>query len=202
MIFTVFYAELGVAAGIRYLCLYFSNLFFPQQVEQLITEAELPIAYNATILLTFITVVIIAPITEEFIFRGILLHRWSSKWGIAVGIVASSVLFGLVHGDIFIPERIFGGAIYAILYLKTKSLMVPIVLHAVNNLIAFLGTVVADFIPDQEQYDISGIYLWYAFIQLTLAVPALIYFLKIPSKVSQLPYIRNQQRSIDKGSEI
>jgi membrane protease YdiL (CAAX protease family) len=38
---------------------------------------------------------IAAPVSEEIIFRGLLLHRWARRWGTTTGVVASSVLFAM-----------------------------------------------------------------------------------------------------------
>ena len=198
MILTVSYAEKGVSRGIRLLCLYVSHLTSPNDVELLLKQSSFPFSYDASLLLTFFAIVIVAPLTEEFIFRGVLLHRWSSKWGVAIGITTSSVVFGLLHGDLFVAERISGAVIYALLYFKTQSLMVPIVLHTINNLLAFVGTILSDLTQQDSGYEIDVTYLWYAFVQFSLALPALLYFLKIPSKRSELPYVRNQQSLVKK----
>lgn len=87
-------------------------------------------------LLSFISLVIIAPILEEFVFRGLLLHRWNKKWGIKYAIILSSLLFGVMHPDP-IGATAFGVAM-CILYLRTQSLWVPIICHAINNLVAWL----------------------------------------------------------------
>ncbi len=74
------------------------------------------------------------PIYEEFLFRGLLLHRWSQKWGVTRGIVFSSLVFGVLHFDL-LGAFIFG-YVMCVLYLWTKTLLVPILAHALNNFIA------------------------------------------------------------------
>jgi len=87
-------------------------------------------------LLSFISLVIIAPFIEEFIFRGLLLHRWQKKWDLKYAILLSSFLFGIVHPDP-IGAIAFGIAM-CVIYLKTQSLWVPIICHATNNLVVWL----------------------------------------------------------------
>ena len=41
--------------------------------------------------------IVVAPITEEFFFRGMLFRSVRDRWGFWVGAVSSSLLFGLVH---------------------------------------------------------------------------------------------------------
>ncbi len=50
-------------------------------------------------LLNFLSLVVLAPVIEEFAFRGVLLRRWSQKWGAVNAILISSLLFGVAHPD-------------------------------------------------------------------------------------------------------
>lgn len=88
----------------------------------------------------FIGSVIAAPVTEEFIFRGILLSRLRSKYNIHLAIFISSLIFMVVHFNPN-PVRFLIGIISCILVFKYRSIVPSILLHALNNLIAFLGTV-------------------------------------------------------------
>lgn len=79
---------------------------------------------------------VIAPILEEFVFRGLLLHRWHKKWGLTYAVLLSSMLFGVVHPDP-IGAIAFGMAM-CVLYLRTQSLWIPIICHASNNFVVWL----------------------------------------------------------------
>jgi len=97
------------------------------------SEQRFPILPNS---LSFISLVVLAPIIEEFAFRGILLHRWSQKWGMNKAILVSSILFGIAHPDP-IGAAAFGVAM-CVIYLKTQTLVVPMVCHAANNFFSWL----------------------------------------------------------------
>ena len=86
--------------------------------------------------LSFISLVIFAPILEEVLFRGYLLRRWSHKWGVIRAIAFSSLIFGVAHPDI-ISATIFGVAM-CIVYLRSGSLIGPILFHAAWNLLFWL----------------------------------------------------------------
>lgn len=83
-----------------------------------------------------ITAVICAPIFEEIIFRGIiqkgLMNKGVKPWK---AIVFASIIFGLVHGN---PWQLVGavllGCVLGLVYYKTKSLLLPMLLHGFNNL--------------------------------------------------------------------
>lgn len=49
--------------------------------------------------LDFVTLVVIAPIVEELAFRGILLHRWTLKFGIHPALIGSALVFGVCHAN-------------------------------------------------------------------------------------------------------
>ena len=87
-------------------------------------------------LLSFLTLVVLAPVIEEFMFRGLLLHRWTQKWGLYKAVLFSSLLFGVMHPDV-IGAFAFGIAM-CVLYLKTQTLWVPILCHALTNFAVWL----------------------------------------------------------------
>lgn len=87
-------------------------------------------------LLGFISLIIIAPLIEEVVFRGILLNRWSYKWGVKKAIILSSLIFALLHIDP-IGAFVFGVGM-CVLYLRSQSLWVPIFCHAAHNLVVWL----------------------------------------------------------------
>ena len=79
-----------------------------------------------------------APLIEELFFRGILLHRWARRWGTGPAVVASSVLFAVLHGE-WIGHFLFAVAMCA-LYLRTRTLWLPILAHALSNFALALTT--------------------------------------------------------------
>jgi membrane protease YdiL (CAAX protease family) len=87
-------------------------------------------------LLQFLSLCVIAPILEEVGFRGIILPRWARKWGLRSAILGSSAVFGLVHPDP-LGAFLFGIGM-SVLYLKTQSLLLPILCHAFHNLVVWV----------------------------------------------------------------
>ena len=88
---------------------------------------------------TFISVVVLAPIFEELIFRGMILQTLS-KYNKMFAIVVTSLLFGLLHLNITqaIPA-FFMSLILCYMCLKTDSLLVTISAHAGNNFLALMS---------------------------------------------------------------
>jgi len=90
------------------------------------------------ILLFFIVGGIIAPITEEILFRGVL-YGYFRPWGALTAILLSTLAFVLAH-PVFpaVPiTQIVGGLLFAVAYEVEKNLMAPITLHALGNMAIF-----------------------------------------------------------------
>lgn len=81
---------------------------------------------------TALTAVIFAPFLEELVFRGILLHRLAYKWGAYQGAILSALSFGLMHG--ISAGHVYAGLLLTILYLRSRSLWLPIFAHMSYNL--------------------------------------------------------------------
>jgi membrane protease YdiL (CAAX protease family) len=95
---------------------------------------------------------VIAPIMEEVVFRGIVMQRWAYRWGTRRGVIASSALFALLHGE-WLGHFLFG-ILMSLLYLRTRRLWVPIVAHGINNLVLSLPVlwrIVAHLPPDPPE---------------------------------------------------
>ncbi len=144
-------------------------------------------------ILSILRVVIIGPIFEEFFFRGILLTRWSIKWSTPKAIIFTSILFGILHTDVF--GGIFSGYVLAIVYIKTKSLYVPICIHILNNFVVISITIYSVMTnhTSSETLNTSSIgnSIWIWIIVLLLLVAALLNFLRknFPNKDWVIPYL-------------
>ena len=84
----------------------------------------------------------IGAISEEWLFRGVLLHLWARRFGMRAAVAATSALFGLVHADV-LGSVVFGVAMAA-LYVRTGTLLVPIGVHLLFNVLVTLISLVAD----------------------------------------------------------
>jgi uncharacterized protein len=81
--------------------------------------------------------VLLAPVGEELLFRGILFQSLRSRMPLLPAIALSSVAFGLVHYEpLLIVLTSLVGALLAWLFHIRGSLVTPIVAHAVYNAIS------------------------------------------------------------------
>ena len=88
-----------------------------------------------------ILVCVVAPVVEEFFFRGFFyaaLRNWRGVWPAAVitGFVFGAIHFGSAEAGAIVPLMVFGLGL-CLLYQWTGSLYPCIALHALNNSLAF-----------------------------------------------------------------
>lgn len=89
----------------------------------------------------FISMGFLIPIMEELLFRGIFLNQFLKKYPVAKSLVWSSVIFAVWH----ITSKPFAmlylfifGLLFGFSYYKSRTLLLPILLHVSLNLIAML----------------------------------------------------------------
>ena len=102
----------------------------------------------------------IGPVCEEIIFRGIILKEFLKTYNPQKAIIFSSIIFGVIH---LIPlqaiSAFFIGIVLAYVYYKTRSLWLPIIMHVLNNLIAFIFGVETEVSTTKEWFDSETLYL-------------------------------------------
>jgi len=102
--------------------------------------------------LAALSVVVVAPV-EEYVFRGVIQGRLSQRFGPVASIVGASLLFGSLHlanysGN---PVSIVAGAlmiaaigtVFGTLYERTGNLAVPVLAHAIYNVILLVSSYLA-----------------------------------------------------------
>lgn len=86
-----------------------------------------------------VVTIILAPIAEEFLFRGILYTAVLQYQGRTLALVANSLLFGLIHSNLLtLVPLIVMAVILTILYEKTRNLLAPMAAHSLFNLANFV----------------------------------------------------------------
>jgi membrane protease YdiL (CAAX protease family) len=80
---------------------------------------------------------IVAPIAEEFFFRGFFYTALRSRWGIKPALIFSSLIFALFHlSFLLFPLLFLMGVLLALLYERRGSLDASFLLHILNNIVA------------------------------------------------------------------
>lgn len=130
-------------------------------------------------LLNILMLVVAGPIIEEIFFRGFLLNRWMKKYGARKAIAFSSIAFAVLHVDL-IGAAIFS-VVLCMIYLRTQSLIGPIIVHVANNCLGLLAEVIESYVYSKENpYSLADFQSdwWLAIVGAAIGIPWLIWYWK------------------------
>lgn len=109
---------------------------------------------------TILSLAVFAPVFEELLCRGLVLESVRKRCGAGVALLVSALFFGVLH--IQPAQAVAAAAIGLILgfvYLATDSLWAAMILHALNNAVAYLvlaagygDALLVDLIPGRRLY--------------------------------------------------
>lgn len=120
-----------------------SSLITRSGLEQVFTgyvRNAAPAFENQNLMLLIIGTVILGPMAEEMIFRGMLYRRAAFYAGTKAGVVISALCFGVYHGNAIQFLYAFGlGFLLTFLYERSGDLRVSIAAHMSVNAWAVLG---------------------------------------------------------------
>ncbi|QYE98705.1 CPBP family intramembrane glutamic endopeptidase [Paraclostridium sordellii] len=108
----------------------------------------------------FLQIIIVGPILEEILFRGILLKSLLNKYYEKPfkAIIYSSVVFAIIHMNLIQSiTALLGAFILGIIYYYTRSIKICIFLHIINNFLAIVRIPTNSLIA--VIYLILGLYL-------------------------------------------
>jgi membrane protease YdiL (CAAX protease family) len=138
----------GVAIAAELVLLFIHGLVLSQLCDGSLNfqtqGSEIRTAMNSPLAALFLfNAIILAPVTEEVLFRGFLLPSWSrSRLGPIGAVAATSVVFAAVHIQYDVCGMIavgLAGCVYGWLRLRSGSLLPPILAHCAGNAIATFG---------------------------------------------------------------
>lgn len=182
---------------------YYCNLIpFPESIQESITQMteryikmyDLLFGQKTTVdlLLNLLIVAVVPGILEELFFRGCLQRSiLRAVKNPHIGVWITAIIFSAIHLQIagFFP-RILLGALLGYLYLWTKNIWVPILVHIVNNaMVVIILQLLADkeFYKNMQLADYSLGNAWYiALISLGLTIGLLYLIYRVRPK-EELP---------------
>jgi membrane protease YdiL (CAAX protease family) len=130
----------AVAYGTFWAAAIVLSLIFGQPDDQpLVTDLKDEDA--TTVLLAWaVLICFLAPIVEEFFFRGFMFTVFARKLGVVWAVLLDGIVFGIGHAPADPIQLIALGAFgmgLCLLYWRTKSIIPCMALHALNNSITF-----------------------------------------------------------------
>ncbi len=131
-----------LAYGVNHLSGIVFSFLTPATSNQMALNELVEMTGRQELLYLLLITCLLGPITEELVYRGVLMNTFlkDSPW--YGDVLLSACVFGYVHVSSGLTPLAFftyasGGAICAFLYRKTHSLYYPILLHIMINITAF-----------------------------------------------------------------
>lgn len=85
-------------------------------------------------------VTVVAPIVEEVFYRGLMLRAAVNRLGVRLGVVVTSLVFGISHFQLVqLPGLFAFGVVLAVLAVRTGTLGLPIVVHGAFNAVTIVA---------------------------------------------------------------
>jgi membrane protease YdiL (CAAX protease family) len=145
---TVGWAALGIATFFA-LAIAYTALVQPD-TEQTVTQDLGADEGTLGLIAAGFMVICVAPVAEEFFFRGFFYRALRSRYSVLVAALIDGLLFGVIHypgdgadGLLILPPLAALGAMFCLVLERTGSLYPVIALHAFNNALAY-GAAVED----------------------------------------------------------
>lgn len=147
--------------------------------------------YSTGFLPELIGLGILAPLTEELLFRGLVYRRFKEFNPVIGSMVWASLIFALLHGNLVQGIYAFVmGFLFCYIYERYGSLKAPVVMHMASNLLAVIAseTGILDFI-----YSSTSMFYGSTLICCAIVV-AMIYLIELYVR----PYTEEPAQSSDK----
>lgn len=126
-----------------------------------------------------ISVTLLAPIVEEILCRGLIFDYARKNINIIAAIIIQALVFSVIHGNIIQSIYAFFLAIvFALVYMKTETLLAPIILHIFHNAVNIFA---AALIPESLAQNPIAL-----FIIGIVPIPLLIMILKSMTKQKKI----------------
>lgn len=157
---------------VSFIVSFVSVLLKSSGVESAVTEYPNPTS-GFMLVLYFVYMCVVPAIFEEFMFRGVILTSLR-RFGDGYAIVVSSLLFGVMHGNIlqFLNTFVIG-LLLGYFAVRTGSVLTAIVLHFMNNFVVALLSLGALHMSS-SQY-VSLVFIFYS-IMIVLGIISIIVF--------------------------
>lgn len=160
---------------------------------------------NHMVVLVFIMLVLVPSFCEELLFRGLVLGNLL-PYGKGVAILGSALLFAAMHQNLSqFLYTVVAGVLLGFLYVESRSIWPPTLLHMLNNLLSFVQIMILTRVQDQKLASriVIGIYV---IVMLAGAICALLAILhriiKTQSLKEAFAYEDKPDKPLSKGYAV
>lgn len=100
------------------------------------------------LVITLVSTAVMPALLEEFAIRGVILQP-ARRYGMAFAIISSSVIFGIMHGNLIqAPFAFIVGMCFAFFAIKCDSLWIGVILHFINNGFSVVMSYLGERMPE------------------------------------------------------
>ena len=173
--------------------------FWDKVLSDYMTLIETAFVPRSGMFVQIISLVILVPIAEELLFRGIILSELKAAMPKWAAILLTGLIFAVVHGNVYQGVYTFvAGVYFGYLYVFSESILIPILAHMLFN---FVGGILP-YLVDLDDKNASLIYLGVIFVGLILGVVAFV--IQILRRRNTITVARNSElgRSISAAGRI
>ena len=135
---------------------------------------------SVSYLILVVTQFMVAPLVEEFVFRGLLQRAWTVRYGLRKSILFVALAFTSLHfaGHYYVSTFIFS-VVLSLLYIKFRSLWVNVGVHAIFNALAFAMEFNVGFHWERPITHLAGMKFWIPeMTMLLVSLPILVIFVR------------------------
>lgn len=171
-------AGIGVGLGVSVIGMYSANLLygFFYVLGKVPTMPDFSLNNNIwSNIFLFLQVVILAPVLEEIVFRGIVMQSMR-RFGDTFALIMSSMIFSLIHANfVQSPNAFLMGIVIGYFVLRSGSIKIGIYIHVVNNFLSFAMDILSRYMNEDYFFivfrTIQAVYV-------LIGIVALLYILK------------------------
>jgi membrane protease YdiL (CAAX protease family) len=120
-----------------------SQRFLSQPTDYVQSLKELKPAGIVSIVITFIGICVLVPLSEEIVFRGLVQRIFARNMGPVLAMFLAGAFFGVIH---LTPQLLLSmiafGIFLGYLFMATSNLTYPILAHAVLNTVSYVQLLV------------------------------------------------------------
>lgn len=108
-------------------------------------------------IVVLLLMLVIAPVTEELVFRGVILHKTGREIPFLGANILQALLFGIYHWNII--QGVYAaviGFLFGVVYRKYRTILAPILLHMIINASSFLILILPEGKPGYMFITVAG----------------------------------------------
>lgn len=173
---------------------------FPESGAAAVTSVN---AQGQELFFAVIALAVLPALTEEFLFRGVILTEYQAV-SVPFAVIMSSLLFAMMHlNPVRLPAYFFCGILLAIVAYATRSVFAPMLVHLLNNIVTlFLDSFVYNVAGNSED---RGILL--SFILVCVLFVSLVFLFMEAQRIYsgygvtgvRSPYVRSRKKKESLG---